>query len=121
MSKKILVVDDEEDIASVLLVRLGTHGYDTASASTGSQALELVKHDKFDLIILDILMPDMNGTEVAQILRDDPKTKDIPIIFLTALGTQQEGPGYSISGSSILFAKPYDPIELMTKIDELLN
>ncbi len=120
MSKKILVVDDEKDIVSVLVGRLKAQGYDAASASDGEQALKMIQKEKFDLIILDILMPVMNGTELAQILKNDSKTKNIPLVFLTALGTKQEGSGYSIAGSDVVFAKPFDFKELLGKIDELL-
>ena len=120
MPKRILVVDDEKDMVSVLLQRLKAHGYETASANDGEEALRTIKKEKFDLIILDIMMPIMDGTELGQILKNDPKTKNIPIIFLTALQTKQEDAGYDIVGPDIVFAKPFDIKELTGKIDELL-
>lgn len=120
MASKILVVDDEEDMVTVLLARLGEHGYETASASNGEQALGMILKEKFDLIILDILMPVMSGTELAQILKDNPDTQNIPVIFLTALGIRRKDIGYRLSGSGIVFTKPFDSAELISKIDELL-
>jgi len=121
MAKRILVVDDEKDLVSVLLQRLKAHGYETASANDGEEALRTIKKEKFDLIILDIMMPIMDGTELGQILKNDPKTKHIPIIFLTALQTKQPDAGYDIVGPNVVFAKPFDIKELTAKIDELLT
>ena len=120
MSKRILIVDDEKDIVSVLVRKLTTYGYEAASAGNGKEALGIIKNEKFDLIILDILMPVMDGTELGRILKDNPKTRDIPLIFLTALQTKTEGSGFRFAGADILFAKPYDFKELAGKIDELL-
>ena len=66
-------------------------------------------------------MPGMDGTDLAQILKSDPKTKNIPILFLTALGTRGKDAGYVSSGSDVVFAKPFDFEELASKISELLN
>ena len=120
MSKKILVVDDNKDMVSVLMRRLKSQGYETASAENGDQALKMIQKGKFDLIILDIMMPVMDGAELGQILKNNPSTKNIPMVFLTALGTRQEDTGYSVTESNIVFAKPFDFKELAGKIDELI-
>jgi len=121
MSQRILVVDDEKDAVEVLLGRLKVSGYDSASAADGDQALKMIQNQKIDLIILDIMMPVMDGVELAKILRDDPKTRNIPVIFLTALGVKRNDSGYSLSGTDIVFAKPYDFKELVGKVGELLR
>ncbi len=121
MPKKILVVDDEKDVTYLLIQRLKAYGYEAASASGGEAALKIIKKEGFDLIILDIMMPVMDGTELAQILRNGPTTKDIPLIFLTALGVKQKDTGYSVAGSDIIFTKPFDFKELARKIDEILS
>lgn len=121
MPKRILVVDDEKDVVSVLLQRLKSCGYGAASAGDGEEALRMIKNERFDLIILDIMMPAMDGTELARILKDDPKTKKIPLIFLTALGTKKDNAGYTLAGSEIVFAKPFDFKVLEGKIGELLS
>ncbi len=121
MPKRILIVDDEKDMVSVLLQRLKAYGYEAASAGDGEEALRKIRKESFDLIILDILMPVISGTELGQILKNDPKTKNIPVIFLTALGVKEKDTGYSIAGSDIVFAKPFDSKELLDKIDELLG
>ncbi len=120
MPKKILVVDDEKEVVLALLKRLETHGYQATYAADAKEALRAVKKEKFDLIILDIMMPIMDGTELGRLLRDDPKTKDTPLIFLTALGSRWGPQGYDVAGPDIVFAKPFDSEELLAKIDELL-
>lgn len=121
MSKRILVVDDAKDLVSVLLQRLKAYGYEATSAGDGEEALRKIRKESFDLIILDILMPVISGTELGRILKDDPKTKNIPVIFLTALGVKEKDAGYVLAGSDIIFAKPFDSKELLDKIDELLE
>jgi DNA-binding response OmpR family regulator len=121
MTKRILVVDDEEDVMEVLVGRLREHGYEVVPSRDGKSALHLARTDKFDLIILDILMPGMSGIGVAEVLKEDQKTKNIPIIFLTALGVERKGIGYTLSGSEVVFAKPFDSKKLFWKIDEILG
>lgn len=120
MQKKILIVDDEMDVVTVLAKRLSSKGYATSFATNGEQALKLIKNERFDLFILDIMMPAMDGSELAQIIKDDPTTKDIPIIFLTALGATET----NVSPTNrfyVIFAKPYDFEKLSTTISQLLK
>jgi DNA-binding response OmpR family regulator len=120
MRKKILIVDDEKDIVSVLAKRLETKGYKAISASNGKEALNIIKQNAVDLIILDIMMPVMDGTALAESLRDDPGTSGIPVIFLTALQTRQEQRASAgLVGSRVIFAKPFNFEELVGKIKEL--
>jgi len=120
MAKKILVVDDEPDIVKVLVARLKEHGYATIIASDGHQALAQAQENQPDLIILDIMMPGMDGPEAAQRLKEDPKTQDIPIIFLSALQTKSEeqSEGDRVGGNVIL-SKPFDLDVLLAKIREM--
>ena len=120
--KKILIVDDEADVLAVLEIRLTVEGYDVIKALNGTDALTLAKNEGPDLILLDIMMPGMDGTEVAQKLKEDPFTKSMPILFLTCLFTKNEetalGHG---AGSNIFIAKPYNPDELLTEINKILK
>ena len=122
MTKKILVVDDEEDIVATLRSRLLSRGYEVLTATNGSKALELVHHHHPDLIILDIMMPQMDGTQLSFALRLDDTTKKIPIIFLTALQKKEDektnGPFVS---DQIVFAKPFDARQLLGQVDVLLR
>ncbi len=120
--KKILIVDDEPDVLILLGERLNKAGYEVIKAPSGREAIELAAKKLPNLVILDIAMPVMDGSEVASILRSDPKTKDIPILFLTCLFTKHEEKvcGHLL-GQNFFVAKPYDVTELLTEIDKRLR
>jgi len=120
MGHRILVVDDEQDMLLLLEMRLTSAGYLVATANNGELALKLVKTTKPDLILLDIMLPGMDGGEVQRILKSSPETKDIPIIFLSGLYTKNEETkdGDNVGYDSI--AKPYEPAELLGKIKRLI-
>lgn len=120
--KKILIVDDEPDVLKLLGERLTKAGYDIIKASSGKEAIELAGKKKPNLVILDIAMPGMDGSETATILRNDPDTKNIPILFLTCLFTKQEEKvcGHLL-GQNFFIAKPYDVAELLQEIGKRIN
>jgi two-component system, OmpR family, alkaline phosphatase synthesis response regulator PhoP len=84
MSKKVLIVDDEEVIRKLLRIHLVKWGYEVKEAVDGAQAIEQIGKDDFDLLICDILMPKMDGWQVLKEVKSNPKTKDMPVIVLTA-------------------------------------
>ena len=88
--KNILIVDDEKDVLSVLEKGLTAEGYSVITASSGNDAVGLAKSRRPDLIILDVLLPDMDSSEVNRKLKEDPETKDIPVIFLTGMFPRRE-------------------------------
>ena len=88
--KKILAVDDEAEVLILLKKRLESAGYEVFTATNGASAIELAKSELPNLIILDIMMPGLDGSETAVMLHNDPKTKDIPILFLTAIVREEE-------------------------------
>ncbi|MDD2865732.1 MAG: response regulator [Candidatus Omnitrophota bacterium] len=115
--QKLLIVDDEPDVLKLLGERLTKAGYDVIKASSGKEAIAMAQNKMPDLIILDIAMPGMDGSEVASILRTDAKTKDIPILFLTCLFTKQEEKACGhLLGQNFFIAKPYDVNELLDEI-----
>ncbi len=120
--KKILIVDDERDTLFILEGELAGRGYSVISADNGSDAINLAKSEYPDLIILDIWMPGMDGTEVAAWLKEDPKTKHIPVIFLTCLFQKKEGEeqGRVVAGE-VIIAKPYSIEGLSAQIERLVN
>ncbi|MFH1691719.1 MAG: response regulator [Candidatus Omnitrophota bacterium] len=120
--KKVLIVDDEPDVLMLLGERLVKAGYEVTKASSGKQALEEVQKSSPNLIILDIAMPEMDGSEVASVLAQDPKTKSIPILFLTCLFTKQEEKvcGH-VLGQNFFIAKPYDVGELLGEVEKRLK
>ena len=119
VAKKILIVDDEQDTLSVLGKGLTAEGYSIIKADNSGDALDLAKSERPDLIILDILMPGMDGGEVARMLKEVPETKDIPIIFLTGMfpKREEEEEGRVVAGN-IMFDKPYDILKLITAIEK---
>jgi len=120
--KNILIVDDEQDVLLVLEKGLTAEGYSVITASSGNDAISLAKSRRPDLIILDVLMPDMEGPEVKRKLKEDPETKDIPLIFLTGMFPKREDDqdGRIVAGY-VLFEKPYDILKLVFAIEQLLR
>jgi CheY-like chemotaxis protein len=120
--KKVLIVDDEPDVLKLLGERLSKAGYDVIKASSGKEAIDEATKELPDLIILDIAMPGMDGSEVAAFLRNDPKTKNIPVLFLTCLFTKQEEKvcGHML-GQNFFVAKPYDVAELLSEIQKRVD
>ncbi len=119
--KKILIVDDDMDLRRMLKKRFTAEGYSVATAYNGNNALALVESERPNIIVLDRILGDMFGEEVAEKLRKDPETQDIPIIFLSALTlTEDEIEKYPVFNNCPMFAKPYEMKELLTAIDKLL-
>jgi CheY-like chemotaxis protein len=114
----ILIVDDEEAIRSLLHQELSEAGYLIEEASNGKDALEKIRVNKPDLIILDVMMPEMNGFDLAAILKNDPQTMDIPIIVLSIV--QDKARGYRI-GVDRYLTKPIDTAQLFTEVGTLLE
>ena len=121
MRKKILVVDDESDIHEMLAEQLSEIGYETIVANDGEEALRKIQLNKPDLVILDVVMPKIDGPTVCAALKEDPKTKNIPIIFLTGLRPKEdELRGVEIGGYPV-FAKPFNFEELLGTVREMIN
>jgi CheY-like chemotaxis protein len=119
--KKILVVDDEKDVLFVLKKLLTGKGYSVITTTNGTNAIALAKAQHPDLIILDIVMPGMDGGEVSAKLQEHPLTRSIPVIFLTGLLTKtEECEENHIINRNITFAKPIDTEELLAQIEGLL-
>jgi len=113
MGKKVLIVDDEEIIRKFLRINLLKWGYEVKEAMDGVQALEQLGHDNYDLLICDILMPNKNGWEVLKAVRSNPKTKDIPVIILTAKNEDADiFKGYEF-GANYYMTKPFTKDQLL--------
>lgn len=111
MTKKerILVVDDEEDILELVRYNLAGEGYDVLCAETGEQALKVAGSERPDLIVLDLMLPGINGIEVAKTLKNDIKTRHIPIIMLTARGEEADVVLGLETGADDYITKPFSP------------
>ncbi len=118
----ILIVDDEEDIRELIVVNLmREEDYKLLEAVNGLEALQLAKTKKPDAIILDLMLPEMNGLTVYRHLREDPRTKNIPVIMLTARGRLEEKITGLELGADDYLAKPFSPKELMLRVRNLLR
>lgn len=122
MNKKILIVDDEPDILKILSTRLWDRGYTVVSAVNAAHAKVLAKEHKPDLAILDIMLPDISGPDLANEFKEIPETRNMPVIYLSAILSKNEERkmGGNIAGETII-AKPYDIAELETKIRQKLS
>ena len=116
MSKKILVVDDEDIIRRFISIQLPKWGYEVKEAIDGIQALERLAQEDFNLIICDIMMPNMNGWQLLRKVRENPKTKDIPVIVLTVKDEDSDMlKGYEL-GAAYYITKPFDIVEIISGI-----
>ncbi|MFQ6038842.1 MAG: two-component system response regulator [Candidatus Aminicenantales bacterium] len=120
MPKKILVVDDDQVTLEALNRVLATAGYAVLTASRGEDALRLAREENPDVVILDILMPDMDGGDVASALRSEPILETVPIIFLSSLITKKEEQSSDRKDSISFVSKPYDRKDLLKRIEDLL-
>jgi CheY-like chemotaxis protein len=115
----VLVVDDTEANIDILMEMLGEE-YDVTVAMDGEDALDTVVEDSPDLILLDIMMPDIDGFEVCRRLKDNPDTSSIPIIFLSALSEDEEKQKGLDLGAVDFITKPFYPAEIQTKVEQHL-
>ncbi len=118
--KKILITDDKPEVLELVKVTLEGEDYEAICASDGKEALEKIGLERPDLVLLDIEMPKMDGFEVLSKLREDPKTKDIPVIMLTAKGQKPDREKGIKLGASDYIIKPFSPSHLLDKIEELI-
>lgn len=121
MSKTILVVDDEPVIIELLQVNLKLEGYDVITAANGQEAVEKAAKNKPDLVILDIMMPKMDGWTARAELLKDPATSDVPVIFLTARAQQADLKRGQESNVAAYITKPFDPSELLSIIGQIFD
>jgi len=119
MGKKILIIDDDRPLADLLRTRLDSKGYEVLTAHDGESGMALVKQDPPDLILLDVVMPKMDGYTFIRNLRREDETRDIPVIVVS--GKERMKDLFVLEGITEYFLKPYKPEELFLKIDSILN
>jgi two-component system alkaline phosphatase synthesis response regulator PhoP len=118
---KILVVDDEVNITQILEFSIGSEGFEVITAQNGEEAIERARRERPDLIILDIMMPKIDGYEACRILKANPLTKNIPVVLLTAKGRDIDRRlGYEV-GATDYIVKPFSPNKLIERIHRLLS
>ena len=119
--KTILIADDHDHLRLLVAKTLGGSSYRIVEACDGNEAYDLVQRERPDLVILDWMMPGKSGLEVAQALRDDPTTEDLPIIMLTARAQSSDRASALASGVRAYIVKPFSPLELMELVEKVLD
>lgn len=121
MIKKILVAEDEQDIQELIEFTLRYGGYDVICASNGEEAYDTARKKLPDLILLDIRMPVLSGIDACKLLKSDPLTKHVPIVFLSAKGQKSEIKEGFEAGAVDYLLKPFSPEELNKRLKEILE
>lgn len=121
MSQKILVVDDEPHIVRLVQVNLEKAGYTVSTASNGREALDVVEEVQPDLVVLDVMMPEMDGLEALKRLKENPVTSEIPVILLTAKAQDADVFEGWKSGADLYLTKPFNPGELLLFVQRIFK
>ena len=119
--RRILIVDDEPGIVKMVSKRLEIEGYEVSSAKDGEEALEMLAGQNPELVILDLMLPKMNGYEVCEKIKSDEHHADVPVILFTAMAQQQDKKHGFECGAEAYVCKPFTTQELLDKIKELLS
>ena len=118
---RILVVDDEEDLLELVRYNLAKHGYEVECVGTGEDALKSARREPPDLIVLDLMLPAVDGLEVCRRLKSESKTRDVPIVMLTAKGEDADVVAGLEKGADDYIAKPFSPRVLTARVRALLR
>lgn len=119
--KRIMIAEDEVELVKALRIRLEAEGYNCLAAYDGKEALETARREKPDLIILDLMLPKMDGYKVCGLLKKDTRYNKIPIIMFTAKAQKEDMEMGKELGAEAYITKPFDPQILLAKIKELLE
>jgi len=120
--KKILCVEDEPEMIDLIRLILSRRGFETNGANGGKEGLEIIRREHPDLVLLDLMMPEMDGWEVYQQMKSDPATKDIPVIVVTAKAQSIDKVlGLHIAKVDDYITKPFSPQELLDSVDKVLS
>lgn len=119
--KRILLVEDEVSLSELMKIRLEANGYNVISAFDGQEALDLARKEKPDLIILDLMLPKIDGYKVCRLLKFDSKYEKIPVIMFTARAQESDKKLGEEVGADAYIVKPFEPEILLNKIREFLK
>jgi CheY-like chemotaxis protein len=121
MGKRILVVDDDENILNLEKTILEQRGFEVTGAVGGAEALDVLAKKSFDLVLLDVMMPEVDGFTVCRKIKEDPRLKDLPVIFLTAKGGGEALAEGFESGAVMYINKPFTANKLLTIVNTMLE
>ncbi|MBM3333928.1 response regulator [Candidatus Sumerlaeota bacterium] len=119
--KRILVADDEEDVKEIIARILETQGYAVVTAYDGLDAVEKIRSEKPDLVLLDIMMPVLDGYEVCKRIQQDEQTANIPVVFLSAAADQEAVTRGMNAGAKDYVVKPFEPKKLLEKVNKVIG
>ena len=119
--KKVLIADDHPEAVELVRVTLEDEDYEIVNTSNGKETLKKARAEKPDIVLLDVVMPKMDGFEVCRQLRKDPQTKEILIVMLTAKGQEVDKERGRKVGADDYITKPFSPSALLIKIEEILT
>ena len=118
---RILVVEDDHNILRQIEFNLQSHGYAVTTAMTGVEALRLMMRERPDLLITDVMMPEMDGYELVASVRADPSLAEVPVIMLTARTEETDMVQGYTSGTDLYLTKPFNPTELLAFVQRILG
>ena len=119
--KKVLIVDDERFVREMIRIKLGRSGLEVVEAANGQEGVDLAERLLPDIILMDVMMPRMNGFDACHALKDNPKTRAIPILMLTARGEQINQEKGLAAGAAGFLSKPFSPQKLADLVIEILQ
>jgi DNA-binding response OmpR family regulator len=121
MAKRILAVDDDQSILNLEKVILEQNGFEVVTANGARQALDLLDRESFDLVLLDVVMPEMDGFELCRRIKADPRFRDLPTVFLTARGGGEALAEGFESGGMMYISKPFTAAKLLAVVGTMLK
>lgn len=119
--KRVLVVEDEESLLKLETILLTVKGFEVIGVYTGKMAIDKIGVEAFDLVLLDIMLPDIDGFEVCRQIRNDPRTATVPIIMLTAKKSQDDHDKGVLCGANSYLVKPFKSAMIIDEINRLLS
>lgn len=119
--KRILIVEDEESLLKLETILLTVKGFEVIGAFTGKMAIDKIGIEAFDLVLLDIMLPDIDGFEVCRQIRKDPRTANVPIIMLTGKKAQEDHDKGVLCGANSYLVKPFKSAMIIDEINRLLS
>ncbi len=121
MSKKILVIDDDDDVRNLIYTTLSSEGYDVITMPSGKEALQLLMDINVDCVLLDVMMPEMDGWETLRMIRASENTKDLPVIMVTVKDSRVDKLTAIKEKATDYITKPFNPDDLVAKVREVLH
>ena len=121
MSRTVVVVDDEDDIREIAVLSLSLEGWEAVPVASGTDAVDVVARVRPDAVLLDVMMPGQDGPETLAALHRDERTRDVPVVFLTAKTQARERAELQAMGAVAVLEKPFDPVRLAGELAAVLG